>query len=373
MDVRHINQVFVAKNVGRTDTVGTEVIDTLTVPIGSVQSHAKLVDAGTAATSYYANGELLITDESGRTLTTTTALKVVPEIVIKQRSYNGLNHFASAAISGTSITSYDLTPYLAPSEKVAIIHTIDATHTDYAYMIKIRRVGSDSNKIKEPTVKTAFFKSAVAGSTAAQIATGLVAYINTNFSTDLLMPFSAAVTGAANNEITISALPLTFEVGKSTYDKLDFVVELSTFTGTVLYNDTANLVRNAVTHLEQTKGAGTYMQVAQMEDFAKMYTGANKDRMNGSYMRKVVALDAQQYEDDGTTANRYDTVVINWTNTKGDFSQNVRQEGAITLCLPVDDNATNQVGLAAKGIMAVLDKYIVTEYGIGAAQIGNIS
>ena len=373
MDVRNINQVFVAKNCGRTSPAGTEVIDGLTVPIGAVQIHAKLVDAGTAALSYYGNGELLITDESGRALTTTTAVKAVPEITIHQRSYTGSNHFASKAINGANITSYTLTPYEAPAEKVAIIHTIDATHTSWPYMIKVRRIGSDNNKIKEPSVKTAYFKSASAGSTGAEIATGLVAYINDNFNTDPLMPFSAAVTGAASNEITITALPLKFEVGKFNYAKLDFVVELVNFDATVLYNDSADLVHNAVTHLQFTKGAGTYMQVAEMENFAKLYTGANKDKVNPGYRRVEVALDAQQYEDDGVTENRYDTVVINWTRATGDFSMNVRQEGTVTLCLPADDNATNQVGVALTGIMAVLDKYIVTEYGIGAVQIGNIT
>ena len=40
--------------------------------------------------------------------------------------------------------------------------------------------------------------------------------------------------------------------------------------------------------------------------------------------------------------------------------------------LPVEDNATSQVG-AADGILAVLDKYIATEWEVGVPVIGNIT
>lgn len=373
MDVKNINHVFVVANIDRTATVGTEVIDGLTVPTGSVQIHAPLVDSGAAALSYYNNGELVITDESGRTLNATLAVKAVKSITFHQKSLNGLNHFSSHTLEGSAITSYHLTPYKAPAEHVAIVHTIDASLTDHSYMLKVRRFGSDNNKLKETTVKTAWFKSAAAGSSAAQIATGLVDYINLNFSTDPLMPISAEVTGAASDEITISALPLPFEVGKYNYNKLDFGIELVNFTATVLYNDKADLVRNAITHDQATGGAGTYAHVVEMENFAKMYFGANTNQLSPNYRRTIVDMDSEIFEDDGSTPNRYDTVVINWARIEGNFSQDVRHAGAITLFLPVDDNATSQVGEAAIGIMAVLDKYIVTEYGIGIAQIANIT
>ena len=373
MDVNTKNHVFVAKNCGRTATLAAEVIDGDTLPIGSVQIQTPLVDSGAAALSYYGGGELLITDESGRFLNTTLAVKTVPDIVIHQRSLNGANHFFSNPIAGKDITSYTLIPYKAPSENVAIISGIDASLADTAYMLKIRTLGSQTKGMKINTVKTAYFKTAVAGNTAAEIATGLVAYINTNFVDDPVMPMTAAVTGAASNEVTITALPLTYEVGQFVYDKLKFSVQLVNFTATVQYNDAADLTVNAVTHTQSTKGAGTYMQVAEAEWFAKMYTGANKTKVHPSYSTTELPLDVQVYEDDGTTANRYDTLVINYTSIDGSYSQNIRHQGSITLYLPVDDNATNQVGVALIGIMAVLDKYIVTEYGIGSVQIGNIT
>lgn len=363
MDVRDINNVYVAEDCART-AGGAETIDGASV--SGVQIHAPLIDAGTAAGTYYGGGELLVTDVSGRALTSTIVAaegKAIPEIVIHQRSLNTENHFTSPAIKGASITSYDLIPYEAPVEHVAVVHTVDATLLDFEYMIKIRRIGTDNNKLKETSVKTAFFRSAVAGSTAAQIVTGLAAYINNNFNTDPLVPISAVVANV--DELVISALPYTFEVGKFRYEKLNFVVELVNFTAEVEYNDKADLTVTD-TYTQATPGAGTYEQVVQMERFGKLYTGANKNLQSPVYRRDIVALESD-------TAETYDTMVINWTNLQGDFSANVRQEGSLTVFLPVTNNATNQVGVATIGIMAVLDAYIVTEYGVGVAQIGNIT
>lgn len=374
MDVKDINQLYIAENCIRTNG-GAETIDGNSV--SGVQIHAPLIDAGTAATTYYGNGELLITDVSGRVLTTTiigSEGKAISEIVFHQRSLNGRNHYGGKAIEGVNIKSYDLMPYVAPSEQTTVIHTIDASLQDYSYMLKIRRVGSDNNRIKEPSVKTAYFKSAAAGSTDVQIATGLVAYINQNFTNDPLVPVTAIVGGAGGDAVIVTAQALPFEVGKFNYEKLNFTVELvDAFEATVEDNRFADLTYNAITYDAATKGNGTYEQVAEMNDFAIMYTGANQDKVNPAYRRNVVELDAQEFEDDGTTTNRYDICVINWENTQGDFSVNVRQQGVVTLALPVDDNGSSQVGVATIGIMVVLDAYIVTLYGIGSAQVGNIT
>ena len=364
MDVRDINNTYVAEDCSRT-AAGAETIDGVSVT--GVQIHAPLIDAGTAAASYIGAGELLVTDVSGRALTSTITAaegKTIAEMVIHQRSVDGNNFFTSPTIKGASITSYNLIPYEAPIEHVAVVHTIDNSLNDYAYMLKIRRIGTDNNKLKETSVKTAYFNSAAGGSTAAQIATGLAAYINLNFNTDPLVPISAVV--ANTNELVITALPYEFEIGKFRYEKLNFVVELvDLFSATVEYNDKADLTVTD-TYTQATPGAGTYEQVVQMERFGKLYTGANKNLQSPIYRRNIVALETD-------SAETYDTVVINWTHAQGDFSQNVRQEGSLTLFLPVTNNATNQVGVATIGIMAVLDGYIVTEFGVGVAQIGNIT
>lgn len=365
MDVRDVNNTFIAKNCDRTALGVAETIDGVSVT--GVQIHAPLIDAGTAAGSYYGLGELVITDISGRVLTTTTAIKAVPEIAIHQRSANGVNFFTSPVVKGASIYSYNLTPYKVPVEHVSVISGIDASLLDHEYMIKVRRIGSDNNKIKQTTVKTAYFHSAVAGSTAVQIATGLAAYINANFNTDPLVPIIATVTGASSDEVTITALPYEFEVGKFRYAKLNFVVELVNFTATVTSNDKVAFTDSgAVTHSHATKGAGTYMQIAEMEAFGKLYTGANKNLQSPNYRRTIVDMETD-------SAETYDTLVINWKHAQGDFSQNVRQEGSLTLFLATTNNDASQVGEDLIGIMAVLDKYIVTEWGVGILQEGNIT
>jgi len=362
MDVRDISNVFVLKNCARTS--GSDTIDGASVTT-TVQAHVALADAGTAANSYYGPGELLITDSSGLNLTNLTALKAIPQINIKQRSYDGNHHYAYPALKGSTLKSYEFTAYAAKSEQTTVLHTIDATLNDHSYMIKIRKLGTDTNRLKVPTTKTAYFKSAVAGSTAAQIATGLVAYINTNFNTDPVMPLSAVVGGASNDAVIITALPLEWELGKYKYDRLSFDVVLANFTGTLVNNMYADLTYNLVTYAHATLGAGNYQQVVEMENFSKLYTGANKDLMSGAYRRTIVPMDAQQYEDDGTTANRYDTVVINWENIQGDFSANVRQEGSVILFFPMDDNATNQQA----AVIGALNTYVAgaTGWGVGSA------
>lgn len=364
MDVIDVNNTFVAKDCDRTAFVGPETIDGAAV--SGVQIHAPLIDAGTAAGSYYGAGELVVTDVSGRVLTVATAIKAVPEITIHQRSFNSENHFTGPVIKGGSITSYHLTPYKAPVEHVSVISGIDASLLDHEYMIKVRRIGTDNNKIKQTTVKTAYFHSALAGSTAIQIATGLVAYINANFNTDPLVPIIATLTGT--DEVTIQALPYEFEPGKFRYAKLNFVVELVNFVATVTSNDKGQITVTD-THEQATKGAGTYQQVIEMEAFGKLYTGANKNVQSPTFKRNIVDSETQ-------LAETYDTLVINWKNAQGDFSQNVVQKGSLTLFLPVTNNATNQVGsttIGAEGIVPVLDQYVVTEYGVGIAQIGNIT
>lgn len=360
MDIRDISNVVVLKNCARTDFVGPEVIDGNNV--SGVQIHAPLIDAGTAAGSYYGPGEVIIADAVGVSLDNTVT-KATSGIRFHQRSYDGESHFATKLLKGANIKSYEFTPYEARSEQVSIIHTIDATLTDHSYMIKIRKLGSYANRLKEPSVKTAYFKSAAAGSTAAQIAAGLVDYINENFANDPVLPVTAVVGGAASDAVIITASAYPWELGKLKYERLKFAVELVNFDATIVNNMYADLTYNAITYDKATLGAGSYEQVAEMEYFAKAFTGANRDLLSGVHRRTIVPIDAQKYEDDGTTLNRYDTVVINWENNQGDYSRNVNQMGSIVLFLPLDDNTTNQQA----DVIATLNQYIVTAYGVGAA------
>jgi uncharacterized protein YutD len=361
MDRRDISKVFVLENCARTSTLATEVIDTLTVPTGSVQAHAKLVDSGAAALSYYGPGELLITDSYGIALDATTALKAIPQIGISQRSADGTSHFGYPALKGNTIKTYEFTPYAAPSQQVTILDGIELLN-NHNYMIKIRRIGSETKAMKEPTVKTAYYSSD-ASATATEIVTGLAAYINTNFNTDPVLPVTAAVGGAASDALIITALPLEWELGKYKYQRLKFVVELVNFNGTLVNNMYGDLLHNAITYDHATAGAGNYEQVADMEFYAKLNTGANRDLLAANHRRTIVPIDAAEFEDDGTTENRYDTVVINFENVQGDWSANVQQQGAIVMFFPVDNNDTNQ----QNDVIATLNKYIVTEWGVGSA------
>lgn len=360
MDIRDINRVFVAANCARTNG-GPETIDG--VSMSGVQVHAKLIDAGTAASTYYGPGELVITDNAGKVLDATVTKAAAPEIIFNQNSADGLNKFASAALRGTNITSYNFTPYAAKVEQTTIVHTIDNSLTDHTYMLKIRRLGTDNNKIKRPSVKTAYFKSAAAGSTVDQIITGLAAYINANFQDDDFMPVTA-VADTTNDELRITALPLPWELDEYKYDRLSFEVILVNFTATVVSNMYAAVTVTSGTYAKATLGAGSYYQVAEMESQAILDTGANRDKVARGFTRyPETALNAQQYEDDGITANRYDTIVINWERTQGNFAPDVQQQGTYTICLPMDNNGTNQQA----SIIATLNAYIVTQHGVGAA------
>ena len=363
MDYNVISNMFIAKNCART-AGGSEVIDGVATGTMGVQIKSKLIDAGTAAGTYYGAGELLIVDPSGLSLVAGAgiyqAVKAIPDVKIAQRSYDGLHYYSSQAFAGKNITSYEVTKYAAPSEQVSVVHTIDATLADTTYLLKIRRINSSN---KDKSVKTVSFHTALAGSTDVQIATGLVAAINANLTDDITVPVTAIVGGAGGDAIIITASALDFIVGAEPYQKLQFVVELVSFDATQVNNVKDDLTYNGITYDHATAGAGTYEQVAEMEWSAKMFSGANTQKVNPGFRIDENALDTQLYEDDGTTKNTYDLVVINWTNTQGDFSQNVRQDGSIIIALPLDDNGTNQ----QLDIINTLNKYIVTEYGVSSA------
>ena len=362
MDVLDINNVFVAKDCARTNG-GPETIDGDAT--SGVQIHAPLIDAGTAAATYYGAGELVITDVAGKVLNATTANnKAIEAICIHQRSADGLHHYGYKALKGANITSYNLLPYKAPVEQVVVMHTITTTIVaGTTYMIKIRRIGSEMNAIKYPTVRTASY-TALTGDDAADVYAGLIATINKNFANDVILPITAAsTTGGDGNGILLTAKALPWELGKFFYKKLNFTVELVNLAATVVTNLGSALTFNTVSYGQATKGIGNYQQVAEAELFGKLYTGANKFVQSPNYRRNIVPIDAVSTE-------TYDTVVINWTNVQGGFSDNVRQEGSVTIFLPVTNNATNQVSAASTGILHVLDAYIVTCWGVGAVQDG---
>lgn len=372
MDIRNITNVYIAKNCTRTAgtdtylTPGVDGIDGKTVT--GVQVNAPLLDDDiTPATTYFGPGELLVTSGANVALTTTTALKTVEGIKIHSRSLNGENKFSSTMIKGSDITDYTLSPYRKAEELVNVISGIDASLVDYTYLVKITKRPWNKPEINNGLyTKTASFHTALAGNTAAEIAQGLVDSINTLFKNDGNIPIRATVGGVGGVDVIITAKPMDWSLGKVNYQKLRFVVSGLNFDSTITENETGDLTHNAVTYLQATSGQGTYEQVAEMEYFALLSEGVNQDLVSPSYARTIVLNSAISTE-------TYDMLTINWMYTGGALQISHKMQGSIVIALAVTDNATSQVGVALKGIVATLDKYIATEHGIGIVEIGNLT
>lgn len=367
MDIRNISRLAIAENCARTNLLVAENIDG--VAVTGVQLWAPKNDTGADAGSYIGKGEVLVTDEQGRSLTAVTATKAIPAIVFHQRSLDGKHHYQSNPIKGSEITSYELTPYAAPVEEVGLIHTIDATLTDYTYVIKLRRRVSDKMHVTNgQEIRTISYTVGSVAMAAQDIIDALVIEAN-KLNDDELFPIVAARTSSgATSCLELTAQPLKWELGKYEYDQLRFTIENVNFTATTLTNEFAAIGAGSdpagVGYAQATKGAGNYKQVADMEFHGLVFTGANIDKLSPEFQRRLVSYDAQEFEDDGTTANRYDTLVINWSHVEGAWSHNVHQEGSMLIFLPLDDNLANQ----QNDIVTTLNNYIVTEWGVGTAK-----
>jgi hypothetical protein len=354
MEVRHINNVFVAKNCGRTSETNTIDGDSFT----GVQVWAPTLTASgsTEASSYFGAGELVITNEAGTVQD--SGISKIESIVFHLRDIDGKSTYRSKAIKGASITDYILQSYEAPVQQTAIITNTDVNDS-HTYILRIRREGSLPNNT--PFQKTISYTSD-ASATGAEIATGLVAEINANFNDDEVLPLTASVDSTDDTEIIITAKALPFEVGKFRYEQLRFVVEFVSFDADVEYNKGQTITNsNGDSYTACTKGNGTYEQVAELDWFAKQYTGRH-ELLNSRFPVTPIKLNVDEDE-------TYDILTIRWNETKGSFSADTNQMGHITLALPVTDNATNQVD----DILDTLDAYIVTNFGVGTAQKSNLT
>jgi len=354
MDVRHISNVFVAKNCTRTN--GADTI--LGAAVTGVQVQSSLEDDGSAAETYFGAGELVITNDAGAPQTSAIT-KAVESIVIHLRDVDGLSSYRSKEIKGSSIKGYNIRPYEAPVEQVGLISTIPVSNS-FTYIVRVRREGSKRFASSAAYAKTISFTSD-ASATGAEIATGLVNEINRNFGNDTMIPLVATAVGVGSVDVLITAKPLTWELGKYNYEKLRFVVELVGFDATVQYNKYASLLHNAITYPKMAFGNGTYQQVAEMDWFAKQYTGV-LPLVNSRFPVTPIKINA-------ISSNTYDIVTINWNQEGGDFSKSIVQHGDVVIALPVESNATSQVA----AIIATLDAYIATSYGVGTALAGSLS
>ena len=371
MDTRNIAEVFVPKNCTRTS--GSDTIDT--VAVTGVQIWAKTEDDGTAAETYFGPGELVVTDVAGKVLTTATALKSVNEIQFHFRSFDGKHKYASKPLRGKDITGYTIVPYKPAQECIVEIKTITAVN-DTVYTIRIElEPSTDRLHLAHPITEVIQFRSALTGATANQIATGLVAEINKYFNSNVgeIIKLKAYV-NTATTGLVIEALPNEWDIEKAKYSKTFFKTAIN-FTATTVsnLNAVAAVTINALPVNPATKGIGTYEQVAEMEWFAQGYKGYNRDMLAHSRYRTTVPLSAQEFKADGVTPMGYDMLNINWEYTNNHTLTGTDQRGTIILALPIENNATSQVGVATVGVVPILDKYIVTEYGVSSAQASKLT
>lgn len=359
MDVRDITNVFVAKDCARTAGSDTFPTGFGTITTG-VQIFHPLTNLGAAANSYIGAGELLVTNLAGINIVSggSYTKDEVPGIKFIQRTSDGLGFIGSAPIKLGKVTSYNVYPYKARVEQTTVVEITTTPVIGTTYMLKIRRLASDNAAIKETTVRSISFKAATTSIT--DLATGLTAAINSALNEDTIMPVTAAVVNT--DEISITALPLPFDLEKFKNQRLQFVVEFVNLDGAFYNNMYGALSRGTVTATAATIGQGTYKQVAELESAGLLYTGANRDKLQPSFKTHEVPLNA-------VSTATYDTVVINWENLQGDFSGNVNQQGTVTLFLPV----SVIVGEQTEEIVTILDDLLVTTYGIGSAQVGNLS
>jgi len=184
----------------------------------------------------------------------------------------------------------------------------------------------------------------------------------------------SAKVDTAETGLVITAEELPWDIESFKYRVVNFNV-FPNFTATVVSNlhATADVTINAVPTPPATKGIGTYKQVAEMEWASQGYFGYNRDMLAHNRARTVTPLSAQEFKTDGITPNEYHILTINWEYTANHTLTGTDQRGSIILALPAEDAADSQVNKATVGIVPVLDKYIVTEYGVSVAQAAKLA
>lgn len=358
MDTKGISTIFIPGNVARTASV-------------------QVTDPTTTAT-YLKGGEMVITDEAGTVLTSATALKAVDRIQLKNRSLDG-KFSRNLTIKGSDITSYRGVKYLAPQELVHVITLDDSvealTNHSFNLMIESNQDFCGTYSFK----KTVGFAITTA-TTKDAIVDGLVAAVNTQFGVGVRSKTTFAIVASkvANGgdpQLVLTSFDRNPPRDLNTiYRPQRYSVANTSFTATVEDNKTADLVYNAAgtTALRMTKGKGSYWEVGTMERTGRGESEVQYNRTFNNTHIVTQSYDAEEFQSDGVTANEYDGIVINYVSRNEDLLSQT-QHGCVKIMLPVEDNATSQVnGVATSSIVKVLNKYIVTEYGIGTAFVPTV-
>lgn len=412
IDVKNIKEVFVAKDCDRTATV-------------------QITDPG-APTTYFGNGEMVITDPQGNVLTTTTAIKAVDRIFVHTRSLSGSDTYRSVEIPGSAITGFFCENYTVSNEQVSTIGYNGVAGNfgvnlaaDTLYWVKVISKWNPHCR----NVETFGYKSGNVTPTLGDVVLGIASKINLKGGTQgydetlkikaTVLTDAAPVAIAATGKVTrgskyvqLSADVATLEAGDAITIatvpyQVDRVVSLRSIKLSSPYqgdSDTAAALAKvpkdsgnwgmAIEGLEYEfeagqynykmcsfeltpsedivsqfvttpsfRGKGTYKQVAELEWYCKNFQG-NDAKVDAMGARPINYKYDTPLSVDGT-AETFDLVTITWQNTETKtVSGNTTQEGSVVLALPV---GAGQVSGGTDTIAEVLNKYIVTEWGVGTA------
>lgn len=313
-------------------------------------------DSATTAT-YIGKGELVFTDDFGTVLTTAAALKSVPAINLRFRGLNGaFDKFAR--IEGKNIVGYRGVNYVAPVQLTTYVAVTDFAKTNHSYVMHISEDGATMPAPKfEPvtitTGATAYTKKALIDA--------FVAAINLRFDTanrdeDLIKLTAENIT---DTHIKIEAKDY------SQYDALTFRRNTVVYTvqvlddwGTVTSNRSDALIAPEAVD-KYTRGIGDARDVAEMELLAKAQGNVVYQDFSGKVPR------TRTYNVNLDETYDYIHIELSTPIAVNEIGKSVNRQ-LISIALPITDNATSQVG-ATNGIVPVLNKYCVTEWGVGTA------
>lgn len=339
MDQKFITNVVVACDCARTANV-------------------QITDPATTAT-YIGEKEVVIKGIDGTCYTSAANVTDKEEVLtIGTRKVGADYPVFVQPIYGGDIKSVYVIPYNAPVQETVKITGIDATLTNFTYIVRIVNTrGNDSKQI--PTFKTAEY-SVTTAQTAAQIVAGLAANINATFANDLNFPVTAKADGTSSDELVVTATAPEFSEGKYKYQQFRFTLECVGFTGTVSSNKGAALTVTGGTpssYAAFTIGDGSVNEIKQLEWKAanNQYGNMTGRRVNAMYETTPIPLNT-------VTGETYDKLVINLEPTGGVSAESIKLPS--TIVVPIAIGTGNQ----GDDLVAVINAYL-TLWGIATISL----
>jgi len=403
--IQNIKQVLIGANCGRTP--GVQIWD------------PSLPD------TYLGNGEIVITAPNGVVLDNTVSAADVDRIFIQQRgSINGAKNtvYRSVELPGKMITGYYCEKQKNATEQSSIlgfngVSGITSINLVANTLYYIKVIPLFTRGIRNP--ETFAWKSGNIIPTEADVLLGIADAINTKKSYDKLLKITASVltnstitavagtgvisegskvltisgagitTAIAGNVVKIDGnsylidevkspteikLSMPFQGTSVTNASIDYIedktdgdwglkidgLEYEFEAGFYNYNiakfnlTVSSDINSKFVTTSGDRGSGTYKQVADEEWNAKNAFGNNKK------VHPQIPID---YKYDVNSADVYDLITITWENTETkNIDGNTIHSGAVLIAIPV---GADQGDSGSTSIIEVLNKYIVTEHGIG--------